>query len=341
MQGARVDEVMSDRAPLCLLACADSVDVAEAVAHQLGGAVTPSRDVWFACGEAKHVVDANVRGMDVYVFQRPIVPGSDRSIYDRTMMLLHAVDAARCADADRITVVVPYLPCGRQDKRKGHVREGVSTGLFARMLAAAGVDMVMTVEPHNEALFGCYAPATTVFEPLTVAHGFAAFLAETGVPCDVVASTDLGGLELARRFARDLESSLAALSKERDYTRSSTVIRSSIIGDVRGRSVLIVDDIVDTAGSVQSAVTSLWEAGATDVSVAAAHMLLSGDGWARLHALAEAAAARGVAFRAIGTSSVLHSDAPPWYSSYPLEPVLANAVREVNRRGSLRALEDA
>ncbi len=169
---------MSARAPLHLLACEPARGLAERVARHLYMGVGHGTDTWFSCGEAKYDVRENVRGCDVYVFQQPMVPGGERSVYDQFVMLLHAIDAARCADADRITAIVPYLPGGRQDKRKGHAREGVSTGLFARLLAEAGADMLITVEPHNEATVGCYDPRKVVFESVQVTRPFARFSAD-------------------------------------------------------------------------------------------------------------------------------------------------------------------
>lgn len=327
------------RAPLCILACDDARDLAGAVAGQLGVPLTKSRDVWFACGEGKHVIEANVRGTDVYVFQRPVVPGSSLSVYDRLCMLLHAVDAARCADADRVTVILPYFPGSRQDKRKSNAREGVSTGLFARLLQAAGVSMVVTVQPHEESMIGCFDPRETVFEGLPITHVFGRYFAEQGFRPDAVGSTDLGGLEMARTVAQHLKSSIVALSKERDYSRPNTVANTDLIGDVAGKSVLLVDDIVDTAGSLESAAHALWAAGATDLTVAGAHLLLSGPAWQRLHGLAEEAAKRGVKFQVVGTSGIVHLDPPAWYRVVPIEPLLAGAIRSVNTRGSVRAVE--
>ena len=285
------------------------------------------------------MLESNIRGCDCYIFLQPVVPGSERSIYDRTMALLHAVDAARMADADRVSVVVPYLPGTRQDKRKGHVREGVTTGLMARMLQAAGVSMVITVEPHNEALYGSYDPSRCVLEAVSITRPFAGFLRDEGLVCDVVASTDVGGLEMARAYAQEHGRPIAALSKERDYSATSVVMNTSVIGDVAGKSVLIVDDIVDTAGSVASAVQSLWAEGATDIVVAGVHALLSGPGWERVHGLHAEAERRGVSFRMAGTSSVVHHEAPGWYAQFGLEPLLAKVIRSVNARGSVRALE--
>lgn len=331
---------MSARAPLHIIACGDARDLAEAVGRELGVPVCPSRDVWFACGEAKHVIEQNVRGGDVYIFQRPIVPGDSRSVYDRFMMLLHAVDAARLADADRVSVILPYLPGSRQDKRKGHVREGVSTGLFARMMQAAGVSMVITVEPHDEAIMGCFDPGRTVLECVDLTRAFARFLQERDLVPDVVASTDVGGLEAARGHAHALGAGLAALSKERDYRYASTITQTTVIGDVAGRSVLVMDDIVDTAGSMVSAVEALWESGATDIVVGGVHTLMSGSAWSRMRALAMQARERGVGFQMVGTTGVVHPDAPPWYHAFPIEPLLADVVRSVNTRGSVRALEE-
>ena len=199
--------------------------------------------------------------------------------------------------------------------------------------------MVVTVEPHNEALYGSYDPSRCVLEALDITVPFSGFLREQNLVCDVVASTDVGGLEMARGYAMVHGKPIAALSKERDYSTTSVVVQTSVIGDVRGKSVLIVDDIVDTAGSVVSAVHSLWNEGATDIVVAGVHMLLSGPGWSRLHALRDEAAARGYSFRVAGTSAVVHREPPPWYTQFGLEPLLAQVIRSVNARGSVRALE--
>lgn len=330
---------MGSRAPLHLMACSDAIDLAGAVAEKLGVPLSPSRDVWFACGEGKHVIERNIRGGDVYVFQRPVVPGDSRSINDRLMMLLHAVDAARLADCDRVTVVLPYFPGSRQDKRKNHVREGIATGLMARMFHAAGVSMVITVEPHDEAIMGCFDPQHTVLESVELTRAFGRFLQEQALVPDVVASTDLGGLEAARRYAQLFGAGLAALSKERDYTRTSVVTNTTVIGEVDGKSVLVMDDIIDTAGSMVGAVESLWDAGATDIVVGGVHPLMSGPAWARLRGLAHKAADRGVQFTVVGTSGIVHRDPPPWYRSFPIESLLADVIRSVNTRGSVRAVE--
>ncbi len=305
------------------------------VASRLGIEVTPSHDAWFACGEGKHVIDANIRGTDVYLFQSFYDPTDDRSVYDRLMMALHAVDACRLADAGRVTLVAPYFPGLRQDKRKGRTREGVSSGLFARMLESAGVEMMVTVEPHNDAIVGCFDPRRCIVEPVYVTRPFSGWLADHGLVRDVVASTDVGGLQRARRFAKLLSRDIVALDKERNYSKVNTVDRTTVIGDVRGQSAMVIDDIIDTGGSAAAAVEALWENGATDITLACAHPILSGPAWERLHHLREAADARGVQFAFAGTDAVEHRDPPSWYHSFPLDGVLADVLRQVNACGSV------
>ena len=199
--------------------------------------------------------------------------------------------------------------------------------------------MVITVEPHTQALVAGYDPRKCVIECVDVVKAYAPFLVAKGLVGDVVASPDVGGLENARFYAQVLNRDLAALSKERDYSQTSVVVRSTLMGEVKDRDVLLVDDIVDTAGSVVAAVHALWEGGARGVVVACAHPVMSNPAWSRLHELAAEAKGRGVRFAVCGTDTVTHRDAPAWYHSFGLAPLLTEVVRRVNTRGSLRTLE--
>ena len=325
-------------APLAMLACEAGRELAEDVATTLDLKTVPSTESWFACGEGKLVIDANIRGCDAYVFQNCVGSGDDRSVYDRFVMLLHAVEAAKLADAMFVTAVLPYYPGARQDKRKGRVREGISAGLFARMLSVAGAHRVLTVEIHNDAIAGMFDASRTTLETVYLTKHMASWMQERGLVGDVVVSPDVGGMERARRYAERMHADLAALSKERDYSRPNEVIRSTLIGDVSGRSVLLLDDIIDTAGSVVAAIDELKSHGATDITVACAHPLLSGPAWDRLTKVAKRASEERWTFRLVGTSTVRHPGAPSWYETFPLEPLLAQVITKINSRGSVTGL---
>ena len=322
-------------APLCALTCESGRPFATNVADQLGLPLVPTHESWFACGEGKLVIDANIRGCDAYVFQSCVGDHDDLSVYDRFIMLLHAVEAAKLSDALFVTAVLPYYPAARQDKRKARTREGISAGLFARMLSAAGAHRVLTVEIHNDAIAGMFDASQTTLETVYLTKHMVRWMQEQGIGGDVVVAPDVGGLERARWYAERLSADLAALSKERDYSRPNTVVRSTLIGQVVDRDVLLVDDIIDTAGSVVAAVDELKEHGARDIVIACAHPLLSGPAWERLASVADRAREEDWQFRLVGTTSVMHAKTPEWYTTYPIEPLMSQVITKINSRGSV------
>ena len=329
------------RAPLHLLSCEAGQPFALRVAEAMNLPLDGCKEVWFACGEGKAEITSNVRGADVYIFQSMVAPDDPRSMYERLVMLLHACDAAALADAQWITAVLPYFPGARQDKRKGRVREGISASLFARLLKAAGVRRVVSVEIHNDAIAGMFDPRYCLLDNVYLTGKLASWLAQRGLAGDVVAAPDVGGLERARRYAACLSGGLAALSKERDYSRPNTVRRSTLIGEVVDRDVLLVDDIVDTAGSVAAAVEELKEHGARDITMACAHAVMSPPAWDRLGAIADRAKSEGWRFTLVGSSAIRHPNAPSWYVEFPIETLIASVIRNINTRGSVtRAQEE-
>ncbi len=328
------------RAPIALMTCESGRQLAESVARHMGQDLIPTKETWWACGEGKIEINANVRGHDLYIFQSAVGKQDSLSIYDRFVMLLHAVEAAALSDAQFITVVIPYYPGARQDKRKGRTREGISAGLFARMLQSAGTDRVVTTEIHNDAIAGMFNPTTTHLENVFLTRRFSRWLISKGLVGDVVVSPDVGFLERARGYAEELEADLAALSKERDYSQPNKVLRSTLIGDVNKRNVLLVDDIIDTAGSVVAAVEELKSHGALDIIVACAHPLLSDPAWERLTAVKKRSVKEGWNFQMVGTSSVIHEKAPDWYHSYRIEKLLSAILEKINSRGSVTGVQD-
>ncbi|MCK6505664.1 ribose-phosphate diphosphokinase [Myxococcota bacterium] len=331
----------SPRAPLKVLTCEAARPMAQAVAAQLQAPLVHGKEVWFASGEGKYVIEDNVRGDDLYIFQSPIAPGDPRSVYDRFVMLLHAIEAAALSDAEYITAVVPYYPGARQDKRKGRTREGISAGLFARFLQSAGAQRVVTVDIHNETIGGMFDPDRCRLENVSVAPRFARWLKRHDLCGQTIASPDLGGMERAREYAATLSLDLVGLSKERDYSSPNKVLRSTLIGSVEGKDVTVIDDMVDTGGSVVAAVDELRRCGARDVTVACTHPVMSGPAWERLGALHDRAQAEGWRFRLAGTSAVHHVHTPGWYHEYPIEALMSLVIDHINRRGSVTGAQQS
>jgi ribose-phosphate pyrophosphokinase len=327
------------RAPLHILSCEASRPLASAVAQHLGVALTEVKESWFACGEGKLEIIENVRGSDLYVFQAPVAPGDSRTLYDRTMMLLHAIEAASLADAQYVTVVVPYFPCARQDKRKGRTREGISAGLLARCMQSAGARRVIALEIHNEAISGMFDPGVCHLENVSLYQELCPWLQREGLQGDIVAAPDVGGLERARHYAEQMNTDLAVISKVRDYTSVNRVVRSTLIGDVAGRDVLLVDDIIDTGGSVVAAVNELKEGGAKNITVTCAHPVLSSPAWERLTALHAKAESEGWRFSVVGTNAIHHPDPPSWYRNFDISSLLARVIESINNRGSVTSAE--
>ena len=208
------------------------------------------------------------------------------------------------------------------------------------MLQSAGADRVVTVEIHNDSIAGMFNPSQAHLENIFLTKQFAPWLAAQGHKADVVVSPDVGYLENARLYAEELSADLAALSKERDYSKPNSVSRSTLIGEVEGRDVLLVDDIIDTAGSVVSAVSELLERGAQNITVACVHPVFSGPAWERLRELKARSEKENWSFKLVGTSSIHHPDAPDWYQPFPIEPLVAAVLEKINLRGSVSGVQN-
>jgi ribose-phosphate pyrophosphokinase len=302
--------------------------------------LVPCNEIWFACGEGKMEINANVRGHDLYIFQSTIGGGDGLSVYDRFVMLLHAVEAAALADAQYITAVLPYYPGARQDKKKGRTREGISAGLFARMLQVAGANRVLSVEIHNDAIAGMFNPAMTHLENVFLTRHMAEWLKQRRLTGEVVVAPDLGGLERARRYAEELSADLAALSKERDYSQPNKIISASLIGNVRDRNILLVDDIVDTGGSVVASIKELKEQGARNIIAVCAHAILSGRAMEWLEEVYATSRKEGWLFRLVGTSTIQHAGMPEWYECYEVEELVGTIIKKINSRGSVTQVHE-
>jgi ribose-phosphate pyrophosphokinase len=234
----------------------------------------------FANGELYCRYGENIRGADVFVLQSFCDP-----INDRIMEQLIMIDAAKRASAKRITAVLPFYGYARQD-RKAEGREPITARLLADMLTVAGADRVVTVDLHTGQIQGFF---DFPVDHLTAVPLLADHMAQDLDPAHrvTVVSPDAGGGKLARRFAncleeRDLETDLAFIDKRRPKGTHNVAVAEEVVGEVEGRQCLLVDDMIDTAGTVVSAAELLTTRGALSVSIVATHALLSGPAVDRL-----------------------------------------------------------
>jgi ribose-phosphate pyrophosphokinase len=227
----------------------------------------------FSDGENSCQIDENVRGADVFIVQPTCSPANDT-----LMELLILLDAFKRSSATRVTAVIPYYGYARQD-RKDRPRVPITSKLVADLLTAAGADRILTMDLHAAQIQG--------FFNIPVDHLFAApvildAVRKMDIPDLVIVSPDVGGVERARAFAKRLGSGLAIVDKRRTGKNETEVL--NVIGDVEGRSVLILDDIIDTAGTLIKGAEALKSFGAKEIFAAGVHPVLSGPAIDRINA---------------------------------------------------------
>jgi len=239
--------------------------LAEEIANHIGVKVGESRIQRFADGEIYFQSLENVRGVDVFVVQPTCFP-----VDQHLVELLVMIDALKRASAARITVVVPYYGYARQD-RKDKQRVPISAKLVADLLTTAGANRALFVDLHAAQIQGFFnIPVDHLFaSPVLVSH-----FRDLKLPNLTVVSPDAGGVERARFFAQKIGAPLAIVDKRRTDMNVAEVM--NVIGDVKGKSCLILDDIVDTAGTLVKTVDALYENGASTVYACASHAVLSG-----------------------------------------------------------------
>ncbi|HMK60311.1 MAG TPA: ribose-phosphate pyrophosphokinase [Dissulfurispiraceae bacterium] len=246
--------------------------LAAKVSEYIGIPLTDTTVTTFSDGELMVQINDNVRGSDVFVLQSTCTP-----INNNIMELLLIIDALKRASASRITAVIPYYGYARQD-RKVQPRVPISSKLVADLLTAAGTNRILTIDLHAGQIQG--------FFNIPVDHLYAApVLHDYFRNCEfkdlVIVSPDAGGVERARSFARRLDASLAIIDKRREAANVSKVMH--VIGDVKGMDAIILDDMVDTAGTTTQAARALMDNGARRVLAACTHAVLSGPAIERIN----------------------------------------------------------
>lgn len=300
-------------------------ELAEEVAKQLDVTVTPQAAYEFANGEIFVRYDESVRGCDAFVIQSHCQPLND-AIMEQMIM----VDALKRASAKRITVVLPFYGYARQDKKhKG--REPISARLMADLFKTAGADRIMTVDLHTDQIQGFFdGPVDHLLAQTVLSDYVRNAYSDEKI---TVVSPDSGRVRVAEKWADNLGGTpLAFIHKTRDPTKPNQVVANRVVGDVDGRVCVLVDDMIDTGGTITKATEQLLESGAKDVIIAATHGVLSGPAVERLSSC--------------GAKEVVLTDTLPipedrYFDTLKVlsvAPLVARAIHEVFEDGSVTSL---
>ena len=258
-QRARVDDKFK------IFSGSANMKLADDVCEFLGLVRNQALVTRFKDGEAYVQIQENVRGADVFVIQP-----TSRPVDEHLMELLLMIDALKRASARRITAVIPYYGYGRQD-RKDKPRAPISAKLVADLLTTAGADRALLIDPHAPQIQGFF---NIPVDPLFASPVLVDYFKKLGLPNLTVVSPDAGGVERARFFAKKVDAALAIVDKRRPEANVAEVM--NVIGDVSGRTCLVIDDLIDTAGTLVKTASALMENGALAVYACCSHPVLSG-----------------------------------------------------------------
>ena len=264
---------MSYKDNIKLFALNSNKPLAERIAKRMGVKLSTSSVVRFSDGEIQVNIDDSVRGKDVFLIQSTSAP-----VNDNLMELLIMIDAVRRASAASVNIVLPYYGYARQD-RKTRAREPITAKLVADMIQTAGADRVLSLDLHAPQIQGFFdIPVDNLMgAPLLADY----FLSNNLEEDAVVVSPDHGGVTRARKLAEFLGTPIAIVDKRRPRANVAEVM--NIIGDVKGKRAILIDDMIDTAGTITLAAQALKDAGATEVYACATHAVLSGPAIDRLN----------------------------------------------------------
>ena len=303
-----------------------NLPLARAVATQIGLPLTDASVRRFADEEVFVEINENVRGEDVFVLQSTGYPANDN-----LMELLIMIDALKRASARRITAVVPYLGYARQDRKPGP-RTPISAKLVANLITVAGANRVLSVDLHAGQIQGFFdIPTDNLYAAPVMSADIQARFAGRNL---MVVSPDVGGVVRARVLAKRLDNApLAIVDKRRERAGESEVM--NIIGDVEGRCCVLIDDIVDSAGTLCNAAAALRQAGAEDVVAYVSHGVLSGGAVARVEG---SALSELVITDSIGNHEWIA--AATKIRHLPIAPLLGEAIKRIADESSVSSLFD-
>ena len=338
---------MTSRGALTLLACESGKQFAERVVDSLNNIVTQSvykekfrlkdsEEIWFPNQEIKTVIHENVRGDDVYIIQLLDDPNSEKTVNDNLMALFTAINAAYQSDADSITAVLPQFAYSRQERKK--TREGITAKQIALFLEASGADRVITLDLHSEAIQGFFNKAK--MEDLHASRTLINYIRKEKIFKNpiVVTGPDVGSAERARFYSKKLGVEFAVVDKVRDYSKISSIESMRLVGDVEGKDVLIVDDMISTGGTLVNAGKLLKEKGAEKIIALCALPFFNGPAVERLRKASE----DKIIDMIVGTDAVLRDEKfmkeNPWYREVSVAPLFAQVIYNINRKRSVSEL---
>ncbi len=256
---------------LKIFACSNSRPLAEKIAKCYGTTLGASTRLDFSDGEFQPAFDESIRGCTVFIVQSTFPPA------ENLMELLLMIDAAHRASAHRVIAVMPYFGWARQD-RKDRPRVSIGAKLVANLLRAAGVDRIMTMDLHADQIQGFF---DIPVDHLYASGIFVPYINSLGIENLSVAAPDMGGAKRASAYSKHLCAPMIISHKQRE--KANVVGKMTAIGDVEGRNIVILDDMIDTAGTITMAADMLMDKGAASVRACATHALLSGPAYDRIN----------------------------------------------------------
>lgn len=334
---------MIPRAPFSLIACQSGVPLAKKIVKSLSKRTTreihliKSQQVQFANTEIKTVIEESIRGREVYIIQDVENHTEGMSTDQNLRALYTTIDACRRCDAERITAVIPSYPYARQDKQGG--RDGITAARVAWELEGEmGVDHIITIDLHNSAIQGFFRKAK--IDNLRGGYILTPQLKELIKKPEntVVMPTDLGGAKRANYYAQNLCTDIAFSYKQRDYRKPNCVEDIEILGDVKGKDVYIIDDMIDTGGTLIKSIEKVSKLGATKIVAVCTLALFNNDATKHFEKLYK----KGVLDLIIGTDATYHTKeflkANKWFKELSVADYFAEVIYRINSRKSIGAI---
>ena len=331
---------MTPRAPFSIITCKAGIPLAKKIVKELSKKTTreiqliKSVQVQFANTEIKTVIDESIRGREVYIIQ-DVENHTEGISTDQNLRALYTtIDACRRCDAERITAVLPSYPYARQDKQDG--RDGITAARVAWELEGEmGVDHLITIDLHNSAIQGFFRKAK--IDNLKGGYVLKPYLKKliTNPKKAVIMPTDLGGAKRANYYAQQLHTDIAFSYKRRNYSRPNCVENIEILGDIKNKEIYIIDDMIDTGGTLIKTIEKVNKMGAKKITAVCTLALFNADSVKEFTKLNE----KGILEEVIGTDATYHSkeflENNKWFKEITTSKYFAEVIYRINRSKSI------